>query len=194
MQRDAPPSGEDKLIVPLPLGNTVADASVAVPVEVLRRELFGRQDSSSMIAHLEEKLLKDIKIGPWSQQKQMNDEGGEGGGGGGGEGKAGGGKTGGGDADSKILSESSEGGEGGEGEGGAMIRDVEYLLPASFGIAAMMVYEKQTIEINEDVNGGFVVRISAQAPDVTYGKSIHTLTQFVFEWVAPRSTRVRISW
>jgi flagellar basal body-associated protein FliL len=74
-----------------------------------------------------------------------------------------------------------------------MVRDVEYLLPASFGIAAMMVYEKQRIEMNQDLIGGFVVTISAQAPDVTYGKSIHTLTQFVFVWTGPRVTRVRIS-
>ena len=45
-----------------------------------------------------------------------------------------------------------------------MVRDVEYLLPASFGIAAMMVYEKQRIEMNQDLIGGFVVTISAQAP------------------------------
>jgi flagellar basal body-associated protein FliL len=74
-----------------------------------------------------------------------------------------------------------------------MVRDVEYLLPASFGIGAMMVYEKQRIEMNQDLIGGFVVTISAQAPDVTYGKSIHTLTQFVFVWTGPRVTRVRIS-
>ena len=80
-----------------------------------------------------------------------------------------------------------------EGVEGAMVRDVEYLLPASFGIGAMMVYEKQRIEMNQDLIGGFVVTISAQAPDVTYGKSIHTLTQFVFVWTGPRVTRVRIS-
>ena len=47
--------------------------------------------------------------------------------------------------------------------------------------------------MDQDVIGGFVVATSGQAPDVTYGKSIHTLMQYVFEWVGPRKTRVRIS-
>jgi len=169
----APPEGEEKLIIPEALQNVVIDTIVPVPIDVLRRELWGRQDSPSMKIHLEEKLLKQIKIGTWQSENQENQEN---------EKKE--------EQNPDLLRSVSS---YHDGINGAMIRDVEYLLPASFGIAAMMVYEKQRIDLTEDVLGGFVVKISAQAPDVTYGKAIHTLTQFVHEWVGPRRTRIRIS-
>jgi hypothetical protein len=59
------PQGDDNLEIPEPYANIVMDTTVPVPVDVLRRELWGRADSSSMKAHLEEKLLKDIVIGEW---------------------------------------------------------------------------------------------------------------------------------
>ena len=157
---DATGVDADKLVVPKPLENVVIDAVVPMPVAFLRRELWGRQDSPSMLAHFEEKDFKNITFGDWEHK---------------------GGEVGG-----------DESGSGG-GAGGALVRDVSYLLPGSFGIAAMMVYENQRIEVSQDVSGGFVVHCSAQAPDVSYGKSITTCNQFVFEWVAPRQTRVRVS-
>ena len=149
---DATAIGADPLAVPKPLENVVIDAVVPMPVAFLRRELWGRQDSPSMLAHFEEKDFKNIKVGKWEHK----------------------------------------GGEDGRSDA-ALTRDISYLLPGSFGIAAMMVYENQMIEPSQDVGGGFVVQCSAQAPDVSYGKSITTLNQFVFEWVAPRQTRVRVS-
>ena len=61
------PEGEDKLEIPEPYANVVADATVPMPINVLRRELWGRADSPSMKSHLEEKLLKKISIGEWKQ-------------------------------------------------------------------------------------------------------------------------------
>lgn len=61
----------------------------------LRRELWGRQDSPSMLAHFEEKDFKNIKVGKWEHK----------------------------------------GGEDGRSDA-ALTRDISYLLPGSFGIAA----------------------------------------------------------
>ena len=41
--------------------------------------------------------------------------------------------------------------------------------------------------------GGFVVRSVTQNPEVMYGKSFKTENQFLFQWVGPRATRVKIS-
>ena len=124
------PVAEDKLVVPEPYQNVVADAIVSVPVDVLRRELWGRQDSPSMKAHLEENnSFKQIKFGEWKKKEEEQN----------GEGKED--ATAGAADGSVTLRKMSSYHEG----DGAMTRDIEYLLPASFGIAAMMVYETQTI-------------------------------------------------
>ena len=136
-----------QLSIPNTLEHVVADAVVPMPVAVLRRELWGKQDSASMFAHLEEKDFKNIEIGKWYDDV----------------------------------------------EEGALLREVSYLLPGSFGIAAMNVYEKQRIYSHQDVSGGFVVQCRAQAPEVAYGRAITTCNQFVFQWVAPRQTRVQVS-
>ena len=126
----AAPVAEDKLVVPEPYQNVVADAIVSVPVDVLRRELWGRQDSPSMKAHLEENnSFKQIKFGEWKKKEEEQN----------GEGKED--ATAGAADGSVTLRKMSSYHEG----DGAMTRDIEYLLPASFGIAAMMVYETQTI-------------------------------------------------
>ena len=126
-----------------------------MPVASLRRELWGRRDSPSMLAHYEEKNFKNIKIGKWERVDKSGD---------------------------------------------SNRRGYQWRFARCFVLAPWVFrhrsddgFENQHIEADQDVRGGFVVHCSAQAPSVAYGKSVITRNQFVFEWVAPRQTRVRIS-
>ena len=148
------PDGEI-LSIPEPLRWLCAESIVSIPLDVLRRELWGRKDSPSMLAHYEEKEFTNIIMGEWRElQEDEND---------------------------------------GERRGAGLIRNIEYLFPASAMVSANMAYETQTIEASQDLLGGFVVNSVTKNPEVMYGKSFHTQNQFVFEWIAPRQTRVRIS-
>ena len=75
----------------------------------------------------------------------------------------------------------------------SMVRDVEYLFPATSMVSANMAYEVQCIKAEEDLLGGFVVHTSTQNPHVMYGKSFKTANQFVFEWLDKCKTRITVS-
>ena len=74
-----------------------------------------------------------------------------------------------------------------------MIRNVQYLFPASSMVSANTAYETQTIRASSDLLGGFVVDSYTHNPEVMYGKGFKTQNQFVFEWVGPKQTRLTIT-
>ena len=157
---------EEKMeVVPLPLANLCAENIVPVPIALLRKELWSKE-SVGMKAHYDEKGFKEITVGDWSEKKEeiMVVEG------------------------EKVMDDNDE-----EGSSAGIIREVSFLFPASSMVSANTAYEKQEIRACEDAKGGFVVRSVTQNPEVMYGKSFKTENQFLFQWVGPRATRVKIS-
>ena len=173
-------SEDEKITIPLPLHNICCDQIVPLPIALLRSNLWS-QDSPVMKAHFDEKGFKDITVGKWVASECDGDSSHD---------SVGNGTVG---RLSPSGSESSNVDDDSGAKDGAIHRELSFMFPASSMVSANMAYEVQTIQAKNDLRGGFVVLSETQNPNVMYGKSFKTVNQFVFEWVGPKATQVRIS-
>jgi hypothetical protein len=174
-------SEDEKITIPLPLHNLCCDQIIPLPIALLRSQLW-TQDSPVMKAHFDEKGFKDITVGKWVASERDGGDSSSYSVGSGTVGRL-----------SPSGSESSNDDDDAGAKDGAIHRELTFMFPASSMVSANMAYEVQTIQAKNDLRGGFVVLSETQNPDVMYGKTFKTENQFVFEWVGPKATQVRIS-